>query len=143
MHSQPIRPLDDLETLRNANAELHKYLRCLLSENETYIIRATVESILSHQNESDRDAEKGDAAGSCFETNLADILENAMKHCNLTLKEDENDAEIVHVYQHDRRIQTFSTAEWAWQYDDGTWPWEHDSSDYEQEAHEWANDPQE
>jgi len=130
MHNQPIQPLSDLQALREENATLHKYLRCLLSENETYIIRATVEAIISHQNESDRDTEKGDAAGSCFETNLAGILEEAMKCCNLTLKEDEADAEIIHVYQFDRRLQTFSTAEREWQYDDGTWPWEHEQDDF-------------
>jgi hypothetical protein len=121
MHDQPQQPLTELEALRKENQRLHKHLSALLSE--VYVVRAAVEAIYSHENNSD--AAGDDNATSCFEMDQAGVLTNALEDCHITLKEDENDSEIIHVYQHDKHLQTFSTAEWQWMYDDGTWPWEH------------------
>lgn len=106
MQNQPQQPLDELETLR-------KHLHALL--NEVYVVRATVEAIYSRKEQ-------------------AGALINALKACHITLVEDEQDSEIIHVYRHDKRIQTFSSADWQWQYDDGTWPWQLEQSNLFLEA---------
>lgn len=124
MHTKPVQPLDELQ---KQNSELHKYLRTLL--DEPHVIRATVEAILAHQTLSDVASEQGDMAGSCFETDLADTLQNALETCHIALKEDESDSEIIHVYQRDKQLQTFSVAEWQWMSDDGAWPWEQEHTE--------------
>lgn len=98
----PQRPKQPLDEKQAEIDRLREFMRALLSE--VYVVRSAVEAIYSR------------------ETALATMIINALEACHITLREDENDMEIVHVYSHDTRWQTFSRADWEWMYDNGKWP---------------------
>lgn len=129
MQTQPVQPLEEMETLRK---ELHhqqeetlrllKHLRNLFSE-ET-VIKAIVEAICQHEIEADVYLDKGDMAGSASEADEAGGLGNALEERHITIEPDENSEEILHILHCKKRCLSFHAAEWEWMDADGKWPWD-------------------